>query len=105
MKNNIRSIIIVVGGITFMTAMDWLLNDILFAIIYGIAFCMIMGSFLYQSCTGIARKKLVFLHFFGVALLSMNNVLVFSNISAAILLSLSFLISVSGTYLLGFAKK
>jgi len=102
MRNNVRSVILVIGGITFITAVEWMLNNLLYSVIYGISYMLILGSLVYQDETRINLKKKTILHFAGVVLLGINNVFVFSNLSAAILFSISILISLSGTYLLRF---
>ena len=102
MKTNYKSIILIIGGMTFMFAIEKILSNLLHAIIYGIAYMLILGSFIYQNEARITFKKKLILYFIGIALLVINNILVIQNVSAAIFLSLSFVISLSGVYFFGF---
>ena len=99
MKNNYRVFIMIMCGMLFMTAMEDILN-LLYAIIYGVAFILVLGSYLYITCKKISRNKLYFLHFLGILLLCIANFLSISNISGAILLSISLSISICGTFCL-----
>ena len=98
MKTNMRSVILVVSGIAFMIAMDWMLGNILYAIIYGVAFSLILGSYLYQEDIRISLVKKWMLHSIGIVLLCLSNILVISNMSAALLISAALSLALSGTY-------
>ena len=81
-----------------MSAIEWMLSNLLYAIIYGISYTLILGSFIYQDEIRIKRKKKLILYFTGIVLLVASNIVAIQNTSAALLLSLSFVISLSGIF-------
>ena len=97
MKNNFNVFILIMSGVFFMISMDKILN-LLFAILYGVAFMLILGSFLYIDSEKISNTKIICFHAIGVVLLWVANILLISKFSTAILFSISLSISICSIF-------
>ena len=97
MKNNFKVFILIMSGMFFMFSMDKILN-LLFAILYGIAFMLILGSFLYIDSEKISNTKIICFHAIGVILLWFANILLISEFPTAILFSISLSIFICSIF-------
>ena len=97
MKENFRVFILITSGMLFMLAIDKILN-FLYAILYGVAFMLILGAYLNITSDRISNKKLFSLLFVGILLLCVAVLLSIQETSAAILLSITLSLSIGGTF-------
>lgn len=95
-----KSLILTVGCILLMTAIDLLLSNILYAILYGVSFCCIMGTYLNINIIEKKKKINITLHIIGNIVFFINNLLVIPKISTAILFSISVSILFCGTFII-----
>ena len=92
MKNNFKAFVLILCGMFFMFSVDKILN-LLFALLYGVAFMLVLGSFLYIDSKKISDIKIICFHAVGVILLWIANLLLITEFSIAILLSVSLSIA------------
>ena len=97
MKENFRVFILITSGMLFMLAIDKILN-FLYAILYGVAFMLILGAYLNITSDRISNKKLFSLLFVGILLLCVAVLLSIQETCAAILLSITLSLSIGGTF-------
>lgn len=94
----IKSLILVIGGICLMTAIDLFLSNLLYAILYGISFEFIIGSYLNITLNSWKEKINIVLQIVGNAVLILSNLIVIP-INIAIPLSVASLVFFCGTFI------
>lgn len=93
----VKSLILVIGGICLMTAMDLCLSNLLYAILYGISFEFIIGSYLNIALNGRKEKINTVLQIVGNAVLVLSNLIVLP-VNIAIPLSVASSVFFCGTF-------
>ena len=97
MKDNFKLFELMFCSMFFMLSIDKILN-LLLAVFYGVAFTLILGSFLYIDSKKISNAKIICLHIIGVILFWISNILSISEFSTAISFSVSLSIPICSIF-------
>ena len=74
------------------------ISNLLYAILYGISYMLILGSFLYIDGYKMSNIKNRCFHIVGIIVLWIANILFFEKVSIAILFSFSLSIAICGAF-------